>query len=88
MNINAKFKVWRPLNEYEYNQMLTTLAGAGLLSKETGIELNTMSKPDEKQRVSKEAKEQERKELEKQERQLEISNKYSNNNEGKKGGNE
>jgi hypothetical protein len=88
LNINAKFKVWRPLNEYEYNQMLTTLAGAGLLSKETGIELNTMSKPDEKQRVSKEAKEQERKELEKQERQLEISNKYSNNNEDKKGGNE
>lgn len=80
LNINAKFKVWRPLNEYEYNQMLTILTGAGLLSQETGIELNTMSKPDEKQRVSKEVEEQERKELEKQEKQLEMTKKYSENN--------
>lgn len=54
LNINAKFKVWRPLNEYEYNQMLATLTGAGILSKESGIELNTVSKPDEKLRVQKE----------------------------------
>lgn len=54
LNINAKFKVWRPLNEYEFNQMLTILTGAGILSKETGIELNTVSKPDEKNRVKKE----------------------------------
>lgn len=53
MDINAKFKVWRPLNEYEYNQMITILTGAGILSKESGIELNTLSKPDEKNRVSK-----------------------------------
>jgi hypothetical protein len=51
MDINAKFKVWRPLNEYEYNQMLTILTGAGILSKESGIELNTASKPDEKMRI-------------------------------------
>ena len=54
LNINAKFKVWRPLNEYEYNQMLTVLTGAGILSKESGIELNTISKPDEKLRVQRE----------------------------------
>jgi hypothetical protein len=54
LNINAKFKVWRPLNEYEYNQMVATLVGAGILSKESGIELNTLSKPDEKIRVDKE----------------------------------
>lgn len=87
LNINAKFKVWRPLNEYEYNQMLTTLTGAGLLSKETGIELNTMSKPDEKQRVTKEEEEKERKALESQEQQLAMTQKYSNNS-GEKGGEE
>ena len=51
LDINTKFKVWRPLNEYEFNQMLTILTGAGIISKETGIELNTVSKPDEKARV-------------------------------------
>ena len=54
LHINAKFKVWQPKNEYEYNQMLTLLTGAGILSKESGIELNTVSKPDEKMRVQNE----------------------------------
>ena len=57
MNISAKFKVWRPFNEYEYNQMITMLTGANLLSKQSGIELNTLSKPDEKKRLSIEAEE-------------------------------
>ena len=34
--------------------MVATLVGAGILSKESGIELNTLSKPDEKIRVDKE----------------------------------
>lgn len=55
IHINAKFKVWQPRNEYEYNQMLTMLTGAGILSKESGIELNTVSKPDEKVRVKNES---------------------------------
>lgn len=63
LDINAKFKVWRPLNEYEYNQMLTILTGAGILSKESGIELNTVSKPDEKARVQRQ--EEKERELEK-----------------------
>ena len=57
MNISAKFKVWRPFNEYEYNQMITMLTGANLLSRQSGIELNTLSKPDEKKRLSIEAEE-------------------------------
>ena len=57
LNINAKFKVWRPFSETEYNQMLVTLVGSGILSKESGIELNTASKPDEKARIEKEEKE-------------------------------
>ena len=57
LNINAKFKVWRPFSETEYNQMLISLVGSGILSKESGIELNTASKPDEKARIEKEEKE-------------------------------
>lgn len=56
LNINAKFKVWKPMNDYEYNQMLTILTGAGILSKETGIQKNTESTPDEKMRIEKEHK--------------------------------
>lgn len=55
ININAKFKVWKPMNDYEYNQMLTILTGAGILSKETGIQKNTESAPDEAVRVEREA---------------------------------
>lgn len=54
LDINAKFKVWRPQNDSEYNQMLIQLAGAELISKETGIEKNTESSPDEKLRVQRE----------------------------------
>ena len=54
ININAKFKVWRPMNDYEYNQMLTILTGAGILSKETGIQKNTESTPDEIMRIERE----------------------------------
>lgn len=64
LDIAAQFKVWRPMNDYEYNQMITILTGAGILSKESGIELNTLAKPDEKQRVAKETEEAERKALE------------------------
>jgi hypothetical protein len=54
LNISAKFKVWQPRNEFEYNQMVVQLCGAGIISRETGIELNTLSKPDEKMRVQRE----------------------------------
>lgn len=72
LKINAKFKVWRPFNEYEYNNMVTVLTGAGVLSKESGIELNTLSKPDEKQRIAKEAEEAERKAIEQQEATIKL----------------
>lgn len=57
LDINASFKTWRPMDDYQYNQMVTMLTGAGILSKESGIELNTLSKPDEKQRVTREEEE-------------------------------
>lgn len=58
LNINGQFSVWKPMNEYEYNQMLTIMTGAGILSKETGIQRNTESAPDEKIRVKREKEEE------------------------------
>lgn len=83
LNINAKFKVWKPMNDYEYNQMLTILTGAGILSKETGIEKNTESSPDELMRIEKEHKAQLDEQIESQRRQLELSQQSIN-----KGGDE
>ena len=54
LDISARFKVWMPRNDSEYNQMLVTLTGAGLISKETGVEKNTASTPDEKMRLQRE----------------------------------
>ena len=61
LKINAKFKVWRPLNDYEFNQMVGTAYAQGIISHETAIEMNTIGKPDEKSRVRKENEEEERK---------------------------
>lgn len=81
ININAKFKVWRPMNDYEYNQMLTILTGAGILSKETGIQKNTESTPDEIMRIEKE----EEKAMEKQQAMMEQQAKMAQqNNSGNK----
>lgn len=73
LHINAKFKVWKPMNDYEYNQMLTILTGAGILSKETGIEKNTESSPDELIRVEKEHQAMIDEQIENQERQMKMS---------------
>jgi hypothetical protein len=43
--------------------MITILSGAGVLSQESAIELNTLSKPDEKMRIAKEEEEKGRKAL-------------------------
>ena len=66
LHINASFKVWQPFDEVSFNQMITTLKGAGVLSLESAIELNTMSKPDEKARIQRETEEAERKMIEQQ----------------------
>ena len=52
MQINASQPVWKPMSATEYNNMLIALKQAGLLSQESGIELNTESKPNEKARVA------------------------------------
>lgn len=85
LDINAKFKVWRPLNEMEFNSMVTMLKGAGVLSTESAIELNTLSKPDEKQRVEKEIEEAERKAQERllQEQEVQTTTKEKDNQDKK-----
>ena len=61
LNIGGSFKIWKPMNEYEFNQMVAMLKNSGILSLESGIELNTLSKPDEKRRIEKESEIAERK---------------------------
>lgn len=63
LSINAKFKVWRPQSDVEFSQMLVTLKGSGLLSEESGVELNPVSRPDEKARLKKEKEAAESKSL-------------------------
>lgn len=75
--INSKFKIWRPFSESEYNQMLGTLKGAGLLSVRTGVELNTVSAPDEQYRIEKEAEEAYELEQRKAEDTKKLEKKYA-----------
>lgn len=80
LNINAKFKVWRPLSDFEFNQMVGAAYTQGLISHETAIEVNTIGKPDEKARIKKEQEEQEQKaedELIKQQQMSENNNQKS-----------
>lgn len=66
LRINSEFVVWRPQSNEAYNQMLTTLHGAGGISARTLIEKNTESCPDEVARISREEKEKAEKEIEMQ----------------------
>lgn len=55
LEISVTMKPWKPRSETEYNNMLSQLTGAGLLSRKTGIEKNTESQPDEFMRIMNEA---------------------------------
>ena len=76
LNIRTKFVVWRPQSNEAYNQMLTTLHGAGGISNQTLIEKNTESCPDEMARVQKEKEAEIQEGLDKQERTLQLTKKY------------
>ena len=78
--VYSKFRIWRPFSASEYNQMLATLKGAGLLSVRTGIELNTASAPDELARVNTEAEENFQTQLKHTEATKEMELKYSAGN--------
>jgi len=76
LNIRTRFVVWRPQSNEAYNQMLTTLKGAGAISVQTLIEKNTESCPDEMARVQKEKEAEMQETLQKQERTLQLTKKY------------
>ena len=77
MNINAQFDIWQPFSEMEYNQGLATMKQAGILSQRTAIEANTISRPDEVERVKQEQEELAQKELDKLEKTGAINAKYA-----------
>ena len=77
MRINASFDIWQPFSEMEYNQGLATMKQAGILSQRTAIEANTISRPDEVERVKQEQEELAQKELDKLQQTKEIESKYS-----------
>lgn len=79
LNIRTRFVVWRPQSNEAYNQMLTTLKGAGAISVQTLVEKNTESCPDEMARIHKEAEENMQQSLRKQEQTLQLSKKYQDN---------
>ena len=81
LNINAKFKVWRPMNDYEYNQMLTLLVSSGILSKRTGTEKNTESTPDEEIRLQTQREEEAQRLQQQHAQQGMINNNNINNNQ-------
>lgn len=66
LDIDAAFKVWKPRNDTEYNNMLIQLAGSGLISEKTGIERNTESAPDEEVRRMAEKEEEAKKQKQEQ----------------------
>lgn len=75
MDILASFKVWRPRSDAEYNTMLGTMVGTGILSKKTGAEKNTESAPDEELRLAAEKAEE-------KEATVEQNNNTNNQNNG------
>lgn len=74
--INAKFKVWKPRSETDYNNMIISLKQSGCISEDTAIEKNTESSPDEKMRRQKEKD----KELELKEKELYLQYGGNGNN--------
>lgn len=82
LQINAKFKVWKPRSESDYNSMIIQLKQSGCISEETAIEKNTESSPDEKLRRQKEVE----KELELKEKELSLQYGSSAANNSDNGG--
>lgn len=85
LDIRTRFVVWRPQSNESYNQMLTTLHGAGAISNQTLVEKNTESCPDEMARIRKEEEIQFQKQIKQQELAMRVSEtneqKVDNSNE-------
>ena len=79
LNINAQFDIWQPYSEEQYNAMLGTMVSQKILSRRTGTEANTISRPDECERLERERVEDMEQELQKTERTKQIEAKYTKN---------
>jgi len=78
LNINAQFDIWQPYSEEQYNAMLGTMVSQKILSRRTGTEANTISRPDECERLEIEKAEDMKLEVQKTERTKQIEEKYTN----------
>lgn len=79
LNINAKFDIWQPYSESEWNQMICTSVNSGIISQETGVEQNTLSKPDEMQRISREKQKTMQEELDKERATKQLEAEFQQN---------
>jgi hypothetical protein len=79
MRINASFDIWQPFSESEYNNMIVAMKQGGILSQLTAVEVNTLSRPDEYERIKREQEEQAQRELDKLAKTQEVTAKYASN---------
>lgn len=70
LKVKGVFKIWMPESETAYNQMVGQMYQMGVISQETAIEKNTLSSPDEKERVASETQ----KKLEQEQKKNDSSN--------------
>lgn len=79
LRIFSEFQVWKPKSEEGHNQMLATLYanGNGGISRQTYIERNTISAPDEMHRIKSEHDEQLREQEEQAEKAAALAAKTS-----------
>ena len=79
LRIFSEFRVWKPKSEESHNQMLATLyaSGNGGISRQTFVEKNTVSAPDEMARIQKEHEEKIREEEEQAKKAAELAQKTS-----------
>lgn len=79
LNIFSEFRPWKPKSEEAHNQMLTTLyqSGNGGISRQTFVEKNTVSAPDEMARIQKEHEDKIREEEEQARKAAELAQKTS-----------
>lgn len=78
LRIQNRFQVWKPKSEEAHNVMVEAAKGAGIISRQTAVEKNTLSTPDELLRIKREEEEEARKQLEQQKQQAALENNVTN----------
>lgn len=58
LHVNAVFDIWEPYSEEAYNNMICTMVNTKIISQRTGVEVNSISRPDEMERIKKEKDEE------------------------------